>query len=139
MKNEIDSLFSLKVNNPAETGPLILAYVGDAIYEVVIRQIVASKGNRSTEKLHKEATKLVQAKTQALFADLLEEVLTEEELSIYKRGRNAKSGSSAKNASIGDYRKATGFEALMGYLYLSDRGARMLELIKIAIDKMEKQ
>lgn len=139
MKQSIDELFSLKENNPAEVGPLILAYVGDSIYEVVVRQIVASRGNRSTDKLHKEATALVNAGRQAAMIEALEPDLTETELSIYKRGRNAKSGSSAKNASINSYRKATGFEALMGYLYLSKEMDRMLELIRLGIERTEKE
>lgn len=138
MKQAIDDFFSLKENNPAEVGPLIQAYIGDAVYEVVVRQIAASSGNRSTEKLHKESTALVNAGRQAAMIEALEPELTETELSVYKRGRNAKSGSTAKNASINEYRKATGFEALIGYLYLSKNTDRMLELIRLGIEKTKK-
>lgn len=132
--SEIKEKFSLTEVNPNETAPLILAHIGDAIYEVVVRTMVLSDGNRPMEKVHKDSTHLVNAGMQAKLADYLQPLMTEEELSIYKRGRNAKSGSKAKNATIGDYRKATGFEALMGYLYLKDQTDRMLYLIKEGIE-----
>jgi len=100
---------------------------------VVIRTITLSKGNRPVEKVHKEAIAYVNAKAQADAADIILPMLSEEETDIYKRGRNAKSATKAKNASIGDYRKATGFEALMGYLYLMGETDRMLELIRAGV------
>ena len=127
---EIKDKFALADINPAEVAPLILAHIGDAIYEVVVRTVTLSKGNRPIEKVHKDAIHYVNAKAQADAAGVLLPILTEEEADIYKRGRNAKSATKAKNASIGDYRKATGFEALMGYLYLKGETARMLELIE---------
>ena len=133
--SKVKEQFALEEVNPNELAPLILAHIGDAIYEVVIRTIVLSDGNRAMDKVHKAATHLVNAKTQAELADILLPKMTEEEASVYKRGRNAKSGSSAKNASIGDYRKATGFEALMGYLYLKDDVDRMLEIIKEGLNE----
>ena len=126
----IKEAYGLSDVAPNEVAPLILAHIGDAIYEVVVRTIVLSDGNRAIEKIHKSATKLVNAKAQSEMAEAIIPILSPEELSIYKRGRNAKSYSKAKNASIGDYRKATGFEALMGYLYLQGKTDRMLELIK---------
>jgi len=131
--DEIKEQYDLPDINPGELAPLILAHIGDAIYEVVIRTITLSKGNRPVEKVHKEAISYVNAKTQAEAADFLLPMLTEEEADIYKRGRNAKANTKAKNASIGDYRKATGFEALMGYLYLKGETDRMLELIKASV------
>ena len=113
--------------------PLTLAFIGDSIYDLVIRTIVVEHGNRQTQSLHRKKSSLVKAQTQALFIETLTDELSEEEADIYRRGRNAKSYTSAKNASIGDYRKATGFEALMGYLYLTGREDRMLYLIKRAI------
>ncbi len=115
---------------PEEVAPLMLAYIGDAVYETVIRTIVISKGNRQMSRVHKDSTDLVNAKAQADMIDAIMDSLTEEELNIYKRGRNQKSETKAKNASVSDYRKATGFEALMGYLFLSKRSPRMLELIR---------
>ena len=131
--DEIKEQYDLPDINPGELAPLILAHIGDAIYEVVIRTITLSKGNRPVEKVHKEAISYVNAKSQADAADILLPLLTEEEADIYKRGRNAKANTKAKNASIGDYRKATGFEALMGYLYLKGETDRMLELIKASV------
>jgi ribonuclease-3 family protein len=131
---KIKEEYGLSDVNPNELAPLILAHIGDAIYEVVIRTITLSKGNRAIEKVHKDATKYVNAKAQADIIEKIQPILTEEELNIYKRGRNAKSNTKAKNASITDYRKATGFEALMGYLYLMDKTERMLDLIKEGIN-----
>lgn len=118
--------------------PLTLAYIGDGIYEIVIRTIIVSRGNSQVNKLHKRASNLVKAPTQALMMKHLEEKLNSEELSVYKRGRNAKSFTMAKNASMSEYRTATGFEALMGYLYLSKQSVRMLELIEYAVEQIEK-
>ncbi len=134
---KIKEEYGLSDVNPNELAPLILAHIGDAIYEVVIRTITLSKGNRAIEKVHKDATKYVNAKAQAEIIEKIQPLLTEEELNIYKRGRNAKSNTKAKNASITDYRKATGFEALMGYLYLINKTDRMLDLIKEGINNGE--
>lgn len=117
--------------------PLTLAYIGDAIYDLVIRTIVVERGNRSANNLHKQTVTFVNARVQAKMIDALEEELTEEEKAVYHRGRNAKSYTSAKNASIIEYRKATGLEALCGYLYLSGEQERMLTLIKTALTKLE--
>ncbi|MBQ1192548.1 MAG: ribonuclease III [Lachnospiraceae bacterium] len=121
-------------SEPIETySPLTLAYIGDAVYEVIIRTMVVSKGNTQVNKLHKKSSSLVKAETQAKIIKALMEKLSEEEMHYYKRGRNAKSYTSAKNASIGDYRMATGFEALIGALYLSNQSERMIELIREGI------
>lgn len=117
--------------------PLTLAYIGDAIFEMVIRTLIVEKGQRAANSLHKHTTKIVCAGTQAAMIEALSDVLTAEEQSIYRRGKNTKINSSAKNASLADYRKATGFEALCGYLYLSGNTKRVVELIKIALDKLQ--
>lgn len=116
--------------------PLTLAYIGDAIYDLVIRTIVVERGNRSANHLHKKTVTYVNARVQAKMMDVLEEELTEEEQAVYHRGRNAKSYTSAKNASIIEYRKATGLEALCGYLYLQGEQERMLTLIRTAFAKL---
>lgn len=116
--------------------PLTLAYIGDAIYDLVIRTIVVERGNTSANNLHKKTVRYVNAVTQAQMMEALREELSEEERTIYKRGRNAKSYTTAKNASVIDYRKATGFEALCGYLYLTGRQERMLTLIRTAIERV---
>lgn len=112
-----------------QLSPLVLAYIGDGIYDLVIRTYLLNRGNMPVNRINKHACMLVKAETQSKLIGILEPELTEQEMSVYKRGRNAKSYTSAKNASIGDYRRATGFEALMGYLYLSGKYDRMTSLI----------
>jgi len=109
--------------------PLTLAYIGDAAYELVIRTYLVDRGNGRPNSLHKRASAMVKAETQAAMAQQLIPSLTSEEKEIYRRGRNAKSGTMAKNATMADYRKATGFEALMGYLHLTGQQKRMVDLI----------
>lgn len=116
--------------------PLTLAYIGDAVYDQVIRTVVVMRGNRSANSLHKIAIGYVNARVQARLAEALEEELTQEEKGIYHRGRNAKSYTMAKNASVIEYRKATGLEALLGYLYLQDKTDRLLMLIQDGIEKI---
>lgn len=131
-------LFELEDTDIRTYSPLTLAYIGDAIYELVIRTILVKKGNTQVNKLHQRASKLVKASAQSEIIEKLKPYLTEEEMGIFKRGRNAKSFTMAKNASMSDYRRATGFEALMGHLYLTEQWDRMLELIKIGITEGEK-
>jgi ribonuclease-3 family protein len=114
--------------------PLALAYIGDGVFDLVIRTVVVGRGNTRANQLHQRTSRIVKAHTQALIIAYLEEQLTEEERDIYRRGRNAKSPTMAKNATMSDYRKATGLEALVGYLYLTDRFDRLVELIRAAAD-----
>lgn len=118
--------------------PLVLAYIGDGVYELIIRTIIVSKGNIPVNKMHKKSASLVKAGTQSAMMDVLMEELSPEEITVFKRGRNAKSATSAKNASIYDYRRATGFEALMGYLYLTGQSNRMTKLIQIGLERLGK-
>ncbi len=113
--------------------PLALAYIGDAVFDLVIRTIVVERGNRSANSLHRKTVGYVNARIQAKMIDALQEKLTGEEAAVYRRGRNAKSHTMAKNASGAEYRKATGLEALCGYLYLSGQQERLLSLIREAI------
>lgn len=117
--------------------PLVLAYIGDSIYDLIIKSLVINSGNRPVNMLHKETSKYVQASAQSQMMRKMQAHLTEEEHTIYKRGRNAKSVSPAKNQSITDYRRATGFEALLGYLYLKKEWKRMLDLVKIGLESLE--
>ena len=110
--------------------PLTLAFIGDVVYDLIIRTLVVENGNAPVNKLHKKVSNLVKAPAQMELFHQIEDKLTEEELAIFKRGRNAKSFTSAKNASITEYRIATGFEALIGYLYLNNEFTRILEIIK---------
>lgn len=116
--------------------PLTLAYIGDGIYEIVIRTMIVEQANCQVNKIHKAASELVKAQTQAQLAFLIMDELNEKEIKIYKRGRNAKAVTRAKNASMSDYRTATGFEALMGWLYLTGQSERMLMLVKMGLDKL---
>lgn len=117
--------------------PLVLAYIGDGIYDLVIRSMMVGKGNAHVNDLHRRTSQLVKAHAQSQMIGILRPELTEEEFAVYKRGRNAKSFTMAKNSTVADYRRATGFEALMGYLYLKDEMERMMELILKGLDGME--
>ena len=141
MEKGIDSYLKEQFNIPdvdvRTYSPLTLAYIGDGIYDLIIRSLVVAKGNTRASELHKRTSQIVKAKTQADMAEILLPMLTEEEADIYRRGRNAKSPTMAKNATMSDYRKATGFEALMGYLYVKDELPSMEELVKVGIEKKE--
>ena len=114
--------------------PLTLAFLGDCVYDIIIRTVVVERGNRAPQGLHKKKSYLVNAKTQKEIIESIQDLLTPEEEDIYRRGRNAKSYTTAKNASVGDYRKATGFEALLGYLHIKKDTARIEEIITKSID-----
>lgn len=135
---EIDAFireqFNIKKQDIRTYSPLTLAYIGDGVFDLIIRTVVVDKGNTSPNELHRHTSSIVKAHTQALMAETLMEELTEEEHDVYRRGRNAKSFTTAKNATVADYRKATGFEALMGYLYLEDRFDRAVYLSRRALD-----
>lgn len=128
--------FGLKEVDAKMYSPLVLAYVGDAVYEIMIRTKVVNGGSVQVNKLHKRSADLVKAETQAKILTCLLEELTEEEMAVYKRGRNAKSYTMAKNASMKDYRMATGFEALIGFLYLSEQEHRLVELVSHGLSKI---
>ena len=133
----MQELFQMKEVDIKEYSPLTLAYIGDSIYDLIIKSLVVNEGNRQVQKLHKETSMRVQASAQSKMMRAIQEHLTEEEHAVFKRVRNAKSVSPAKNQSITDYRRATGFEALMGYLYLKKEWKRMLELVKIGLESMD--
>lgn len=116
--------------------PLALAYIGDAVYDLIIRTKIVCDGNAPVNSMHKGATHFVSATAQADMMKLIEESLSKEEHLYYKRGRNAKPNTSAKSASYGEYRIATGFECLIGYLYLTEQFERIIEIIKLGIVKV---
>ncbi|TCS81568.1 ribonuclease-3 family protein [Tepidibacillus fermentans] len=126
------------VRKPKEMNALNLAYIGDAVYEMYIRHFLVLQGGKPNV-LHKKAIQFVSAKAQAQILHYLLPNLTEEEKEIVKRGRNTKSNTSPKNADIVDYRHSTAFEALIGYLYLSDNKERMDSLIQEAIAFIERE
>ncbi len=110
--------------------PLVLAYVGDAVYEIMARLYTLSSGNQPVNKLNRKTRAVVNAKAQAEMYFRIRPLLTEEEDAVFHRGRNANSHTSAKNADIIDYRHATGLEAVFGYLYLSGQKERAVELFR---------
>lgn len=130
---QLKELFHLEDQDLRSYSPLTLAYIGDAVYELVIRTILVKKGNCPVNRLHKKASSLVKAGAQSAIMEVIESELTTEELSVYRRGRNAHSPTMAKHATMADYRRATGFEALMGYLYLKEDYTRMIDLIRMGI------
>ena len=137
LTSDIWDVLGLLGLSPRQLSPLVLAYIGDSIFDLVVKTKIVTAGNTQVNKMNRAASSIVKAESQSKMIGYLEDKLTEEEGSVYKRGRNAKSYTSAKNASISDYRRATGFEALMGYLYLSGQYERMCELIKDALDWLE--
>nr|WP_300091874.1 ribonuclease III domain-containing protein [Sedimentibacter sp.] len=118
--------------------PAQLAYAGDAVYEMLVRSYILKNNDINVNKMHRLTVKFVKAKAQAYIVKKLEVELTDEEKTIVKRGRNAKVTSSPKNAELMDYRYATGFEALVGYLYLNDELDRLMELFDKIIEIIEK-
>lgn len=139
MDKVIREVFDLKDVDANSYSPLTLAYIGDCVYELTIRTLLVNKGSAQVNKLNKKASDLAKAPTQSKMISMLveNELLTEEELAVYKRGRNAKSFSTAKNATVSDYRRATGFEALIGWLYLRGESERALQIIKTSFDRLE--
>lgn len=120
---------------PSQFSPLALAYIGDGVYELFVRtRIIEEHENLPPGSLHKHTVRYVRAGAQARSISAMLGCLTEEETAVYKRGRNAKSYTMPKNADIADYRKATGFEALIGFLYLSEETDRLNELMNMAYE-----
>lgn len=131
----VNDAFGVASVNPNEYSPLSLAFIGDSVFDVVIKSIMVEHGNCQVNKLQNRTSKIVRATSQALIADALKDVLTEEEANILRRGRNAKPYTKAKNASYSEYCKATGLEALVGYLYLKNDTMRLVEIIRIGLEK----
>ena len=127
-------LFTADNLNPRDYSPLALAYIGDTVYDLFIRTKVLSKGNRHVTVMHRDSVQFVKAHSQAVSAYALEKELTEDELRVLKWGRNAKSNTTPKNADVGEYRMATGFETLVGYLYLSGEDDRLSYLLEKAYE-----
>ncbi len=119
---------------PREYSPLVLAYIGDSVYETYIRTRLVARANTQVNNLHKTTINYVKAKAQCEIMKALLGQLTEEEEWVFKRGRNTKSATVPKNADVGEYRYATGFEALIGFLYLSGSRDRLYELLDFAFD-----
>ncbi len=122
---------------PESYSPLALAYIGDSIFDVIVRTIEVSKINKQVNKYHKDVSKIVCAPAQAKMILAICDQLTDEERAIYKRGRNANSYTKAKNASRTDYRNATGFEAVLGYLYLKEDFERLIDVVKMSLEVLK--
>ena len=124
--------FSFEID-PRQISPLSLAYIGDAVYELYIRSYIMKDCNMPVSKLHKAATRFVSATSQATIVKKISQNFTDEEMSVYKRGRNTNSHP-PKNADMVDYKSATGIEALIGYLYITEQSDRILEIMRMLLD-----
>ncbi|WJV18836.1 ribonuclease III domain-containing protein [Rossellomorea marisflavi] len=127
--------------NAKQMNPLALAYMGDAVYETYVRQLLLTKGRVKPNQLHRAATSYVSAKSQAAILKWMfeEELLSEEEVLVVKRGRNAKSGTTPKNTDVQTYKHSTAFEALLGFLFLQNRIERLEELITLIFEQKGKE
>lgn len=135
--SDIRAVFPGKRQDVRAYSPLTLAYIGDAVYDLIIRTVVVERANRPANELHHITVKYVSAEAQSRIVETLVDSFTEEERSVYRRGRNSKPHTMSKNASPADYLKATGFEAVLGYLYLQDKMDRVLELVKKGTENLE--
>ncbi|MDD5796903.1 MAG: ribonuclease III domain-containing protein [Oscillospiraceae bacterium] len=122
---------------PSDYSPLTLAFIGDGVYDLLVRSYVVNLANRPVGELNKIKVSFVNCKAQAEFMKKLMPQLTEQELSVYKRGRNAATSNTPKNSSVADYHSATGFEALFGYLYITKQNERIEQLFNIIKDTAE--
>ena len=134
MLDRINETFGLHKVDLRTYSPLALAFIGDSVFATVVKTIIIERGNCQGNKLHYHSAHLVRAESQALIYDLWQDIVTDDERTILKRGKNAKSVNSAKNATIQDYRKATGVEALCGYLFLDGKEDRLCELIRQGVE-----
>ncbi|MDP4177561.1 MAG: Mini-ribonuclease 3 [Bacillota bacterium] len=126
------------VNEARQLNPITLAFIGDAAYEIFVRTYIVNKNREmSVHKLHIEAVSFVKAHSQSGFMKKIEGLLNEEEIGIFKRGRNSKSSTVPKNADVQEYRMATGFEALIGFLYLTEQNERLNYLLNIIVNLKE--
>ena len=137
LPEKIKEQFDIKDTDINTYNPLTMAFIGDSVYETIVRTIAVSKGNKSVNALAKDKNKLVNAKTQSRIAEILTDYYTDEEADIYRRGKNAKTANHSKSAAYSEYHRATGLEAVFGYLYLTGNLDRCLELLKTALEQME--
>lgn len=142
MEEGLSQLYHILRLSPVDIrtySPLTLAYIGDAVFDLAVRTVLVNQGNCKPHKLHLHCSRLVRASAQAKVLELFEKegILTEDEQAVCRRGCNAKPATMAKNATAEDYKKATGFEALIGYLYLTGQIGRMLTLIRRSLDILE--
>lgn len=134
MEAELNDLIGTVLQLPrrdwTQYPPLSLAWIGDTVYDLIVRNMLLRRGMTKPENLHKKASSIVNARAQAALLSRIREKLTEEELAVCRRGHNAKPSHKAKNADMRDYLEATAFECLVGYLYLTGRYERLLDLLR---------
>lgn len=135
LNDYINEKFDITSKDIRTYSPLTLAYIGDAVYDLVVRSVLVNRGNTAVNNLHKRASAIVKAPTQAAIAASIMDDLTDEEKDIYKRGRNSKPHTKAKNASTIEYLEATGLEAVVGFLYLKGDMDRALNLIRLGLER----
>lgn len=141
MEKSVDNIIFNSISEamkPSEVSsrysPLALAYIGDSVYDLLVKRYFVMKSNMQTEKYHKKVSSIVSANSQAEFIDEYIESLKEDELAVFKRARNSSPHTKAKNASLQNYLKATGFEAILGYLYLSGQNERLYEIVDKSVE-----
>jgi ribonuclease-3 family protein len=137
LPQDILESFDCREQDVRNFSPLTLAYIGDCVYELIVRTMVVERGNRPPRKLHNESSEFSKAGTQRKIYEALLDEVTKEEADILRRGKNAHFHTKAKNATVLEYRSATALEALLGYLYLTGKMERVLELLKIGLRKCE--
>jgi ribonuclease-3 family protein len=134
---KISSELPVKPGDLSTYSPLALAYVGDAVFDLYIRTLILSRGNAPVHKLHKQSVAFVKAKAQSDIIHKLLDRLDPDEQDAVRRGRNAKSGTVPKNTDIADYKYATGFETLLGYLYIRQDFDRLMEVLRLSTEQSE--
>lgn len=132
-------IFEDKTINPGQLSPITLAFVGDAVYSLIVREELVLTSDKPADRLHKLSAQRVSAVSQYKAIEAILENLSEEELAVFKRGRNAATKHTPKNAGSRDYHYATGFETLIGYLYLSRRVDRIKELYRLICAKTQNE
>ena len=137
LNSYINEQFGIEAKDIRTYSPLTLAYIGDAVFDLIVRSVLVNRGNTAVNNLHKKASSIVKAPSQSMLIAAVMDELTPEEKEIYKRGRNSKPHTKAKNASTMEYLEATGFETVLGYLYLAGNMDRAMELIKRGISKLD--
>ncbi len=128
------SIFLDKNCNPKQLSPQTLAFMGDSVYDLLVREYIINEANRPVGELNKRKVKYVNCESQAVSAKYIMDILTDEEIAVYKRGRNALVKTAPKNLSLADYHSATGLEALFGYLYLNGENERIKELFSKCVE-----
>ena len=135
LNDYINEKFDITSKDIRTYSPLTLAYIGDAVYDLVVRSVLVNRGNTAVNNLHKRASAIVKAPAQAAIVASIIDDLTDEEKDIYRRGRNSKPHTKAKNASTIEYLEATGLEAVVGFLYLKGDMDRALNLIRLGLER----